>query len=171
MPFQTSQTALSVLRHSALVLAAVTQSCQFRILSLGFCWKCLRSVTERGRIQNFIKSSKVYSLSCVYEYSCFAAQVHCEYAGAIQMANTLKEENKYCNYYCYYCYWSLYKSAIKKSLEKFGFNKEQIPFTSESRMLTDVCEEVYMQREEGLLALMLILGKYILFCSFLDFYQ
>lgn len=85
------------------------------------------------------------------------------------MSNMCKEENKYC--YCYYYYWSLYKSAIKKSLEKFGFNNEQIPFTSESTMLTDVCEEVYMQSKEGLVALMLILGKYILFCSCLDFYQ
>lgn len=38
-------------------------------------------------------------------------------------------------------------------------------------MLTDVWEEVYMQSKEGLVALMLILGKYLLFCSFLDFYQ
>lgn len=104
----------------------------------------------------------------MYEYSCFAVQVYCEYAGAIQMSSMFKKANKYC-YYCYY--WSLYKSAIKKSLEKFGFNNEQISFTSESRMLTDVCEEVYMQSKEGLVALMLILGKCFLFCSFLDFYQ
>lgn len=84
------------------------------------------------------------------------------------MSNMFQKENKYC-YYCYY--WSLYKSAIKKSLEKFGFNNEQISFTSESRMLTGVCEEVYTQSKEGLVALMLILGKYILFCSCLDFYQ
>lgn len=38
-------------------------------------------------------------------------------------------------------------------------------------MLTGVWEEVYMQSKEGLVALMLILGKYLLFCSFLDFYQ
>lgn len=103
----------------------------------------------------------------MYEDSCFAVQVYCEYAGAIQMSSMFKEENKY----CYYYYWSLYKSAIKKSLGKFGFNNEQISFTSESRMLTDVWEEVYMQSKEGLVALMLILGKYLLFCSFLDFYQ
>lgn len=84
------------------------------------------------------------------------------------MSNLFKKENKCC-YYCYY--WSLYKSAIKKSLERFGFNDEQISLTSESRMLTDVCEEVYMQSKEGLVALMLILGKCFLFCSFLDFYQ
>lgn len=86
------------------------------------------------------------------------------------MSNMFQTQSKYCCfYYYYYNYWSLYKSAIRKSLEKF--NKEQIPFTSESTMLTDVCGEVYMQSKEGLVALMLILGKYFLFCSFLDFYQ
>lgn len=61
----------------------------------------------------------------------------------------LKKENKY---YYYYYYWSLYKSAMKKSLKKFGFSNEQISFTSKSRMLTGVCEEVYMQSKEGLVA-------------------
>lgn len=42
-----------------------------------------------------MKFSKVYSSSCVYEYSCFAGQVYCEYAGAIQMSNMFKEENNF----------------------------------------------------------------------------
>lgn len=99
----------------------------------------------------------------MYEYSCFAVQVYCECAGAIQMSNMFQKENKYHYYYYYYHYWSLYKSAMKKSLAKFGFNNEQIPFTSKCRMLTDVCEEVYMQSKEGLIALMLILGKHIFY--------
>lgn len=52
---------------------------------------------------------------------------------------------------------------MKKSLKKFGFSNEQISFTSKSRMLTGVCEEVYMQSKEGLVAWMLILGKYIFY--------
>lgn len=80
------------------------------------------------------------------------------------MSNIFKKENKYhYHYYYHYYFWSLYMSAIKKSLEKFGFNNEQMSFTSKSRMLTDVCEEVYMQSKEGLVALMLILGKYIFY--------
>lgn len=161
---------INVFRYSALMLTAVTQSYQFRILKLGFCWKCLRSkLLSKGefRLHKIQQSLQFLLYVWIFLLCCPGVLWIC---WSYSDVRHVLEENKYCCYYYYY-YWSLYKLAIKKSLGKFGFNNEQISFTSESRMLTDVWEEVYMQSKEGLVALMLILGKYLLFCSFLDFYQ
>lgn len=39
-----------------------------------------------------MKFCKVYNLYCMYDYSCFAVQIYCECAGAIQMSNMFKKE-------------------------------------------------------------------------------
>lgn len=141
------------------MLTAVTLSYKFSILKLRFCWKCLRSklLSKREfRLHKIQQSLQFILYVWIFLLCCPGILWMC---WSYSDVKCLKKENKY--HYNYY--WSLCKSAIKKSLEKFGFSNEQIYFTSKSRMLTGVCEEVYMQSKEGLVALMLILGKYIFY--------
>lgn len=142
------------------MLTAVTRSYKFSILKLRFCWKCLRSKLLSKwefRLHKIQQSLQFVLYVWIFLLCCPGILWMC---WSYSDVKRLKKENKY---YYYYYYWSLYKSAMKKSLKKFGFSNEQISFTSKSRMLTGVCEEVYMQSKEGLVAWMLILGKCIFY--------